>query len=75
MRLGIVNCENVVFDLPLRSPFTIFVAESATLRTQGLTEIKNEEKIMKKVTLGIDIGGTNTKYGFVDKDGKITGLF
>ena len=71
MRLGIVNCENVVFDLPLRSPFTIFVAESATLRTQGLTEIKNEEKIMKKVTLGIDIGGTNTKYGFVDKDGKI----
>lgn len=26
---------------------------------------------MKKVALGIDIGGTNTKYGFVDKEGKI----
>ena len=25
MRLGIVKCENVVFDLPLRSPFVIFV--------------------------------------------------
>ena len=26
---------------------------------------------MKKVALGIDIGGTGTKYGFVDKEGKI----
>ena len=26
---------------------------------------------MKKVALGIDIGGTNTKYGFVDKEGKV----
>ncbi len=25
----------------------------------------------KKVTLGIDIGGTNTAYGFVDQEGKI----
>lgn len=26
---------------------------------------------MKKVALGIDIGGTNTKYGFVDQEGKV----
>lgn len=26
---------------------------------------------MKKVTIGIDIGGTNTKFGLVDKDGNI----
>ena len=26
---------------------------------------------MKKVALGIDIGGTNTKFGFVDREGKI----
>jgi len=26
---------------------------------------------MKKVTIGIDIGGTNTVFGFVDKDGNI----
>ncbi|HIF82479.1 MAG TPA: ROK family protein, partial [Candidatus Marinimicrobia bacterium] len=26
---------------------------------------------MKKVVLGIDIGGTNTVYGFVDQDGNI----
>lgn len=28
---------------------------------------------MEKVALGIDIGGTNTKYGFVDAQGKIYG--
>ncbi len=28
---------------------------------------------MKKLALGIDIGGTNTKFGFVDKDGKTYG--
>jgi glucokinase len=26
---------------------------------------------MTDVVLGIDIGGTNTKFGFVDKEGKI----
>lgn len=26
---------------------------------------------MQELILGIDIGGTNTKYGFVDKDGKV----
>ncbi|MCI4667645.1 MAG: ROK family protein [Bacteroidia bacterium] len=26
---------------------------------------------MKQVTIGIDIGGTNTKFGLVDKDGRI----
>ena len=26
---------------------------------------------MKKVAVGIDIGGTNTKFGFVDSDGKV----
>lgn len=28
---------------------------------------------MKDVTIGIDIGGTNTKYGFVDRDGNLLG--
>ena len=28
---------------------------------------------MKKLALGIDIGGTNTKFGFVDRDGNIYG--
>lgn len=28
---------------------------------------------MKEVALGIDIGGTNTKFGFVDKDGNMYG--
>lgn len=28
---------------------------------------------MKKVTIGIDIGGTNTKYGFVDREGNLLG--
>src|SRR5689334_21910713 len=26
---------------------------------------------MKKVTVGIDIGGTNTKYGIVDREGNV----
>lgn len=26
---------------------------------------------MKEVTAGVDIGGTNTKFGFVDRDGKV----
>ncbi|MCS6975364.1 MAG: ROK family protein, partial [Cyclobacteriaceae bacterium] len=26
---------------------------------------------MKKVTIGIDIGGTSTKYGLTDREGKI----
>jgi glucokinase len=28
---------------------------------------------MKELVLGIDIGGTNTKFGFVDKEGKVFG--
>ncbi|MGB1033203.1 MAG: ROK family protein, partial [Flavobacteriales bacterium] len=28
---------------------------------------------MKDVTIGIDIGGTNTKYGFVDREGNLLG--
>ncbi len=28
---------------------------------------------MKDVTIGIDIGGTNTKYGFVDREGQLLG--
>lgn len=28
---------------------------------------------MKEVTIGIDIGGTNTKYGFVDREGNLLG--
>ena len=28
---------------------------------------------MKELVLGIDIGGTNTKFGFVDKDGNVFG--
>ncbi len=28
---------------------------------------------MKQVTIGIDIGGTNTKYGFVDREGNLLG--
>ena len=28
---------------------------------------------MKKVAIGIDIGGTNTKFGFVDSDGETFG--
>src|SRR6185436_14029717 len=26
---------------------------------------------MKEITAGIDIGGTNTKFGFVDREGKV----
>jgi glucokinase len=26
---------------------------------------------MKELTIGIDIGGTNTKYGIVDRDGNV----
>ncbi len=26
---------------------------------------------MRELTIGIDIGGTNTKYGIVDRDGNI----
>ena len=26
---------------------------------------------MKELTVGIDIGGTNTKFGVVDRDGKV----
>jgi len=28
---------------------------------------------MKKVAVGIDLGGTNTVFGFVDRDGNILG--
>ena len=26
---------------------------------------------MKELTIGIDIGGTNTKYGIVDREGQV----
>ena len=26
---------------------------------------------MRELTIGIDIGGTNTKYGIVDRDGNV----
>ena len=46
MRLGIVECENVVFDLPLRSPFTTFVQRSfgQAMRIEDFTQYLLWEK-------------------------------
>ena len=30
-----------------------------------------KESIMRELTIGIDIGGTNTKYGIVDREGNV----
>src|SRR5688572_28758197 len=31
----------------------------------------HKSKTMRELTIGIDIGGTNTKYGIVDRDGNV----
>ena len=35
------------------------------------TALPNTKNIMRELTIGIDIGGTNTKYGIVDRDGNV----